>query len=333
MPNFSSADPNAYLHLALQSAQGTPNSTVGKFRFIKYSAGNTFNVEANVVDMREGGDGLDFGYSYKQRLGVSGSLVFNARPETLGQLLAIIPGGATWDGASAPANHTFHSNHASFPYSTIAIGHPGTDLIHLFSDVRFTGLTLEGNAGEPLKVTAPWRGVFMGASHGLTPMIPSVMSEEPFLYHMGPSYLLDGTPDSTIESWSLGITLGTEDLQAQSVTLDDIVIQNRDYEFTITRRYQNATLWKKIAYGGGVAPTVSVATGAFRAVNQNNQAAALQRYLQIDLGLLSYRNDALAELNPDGVTVRETITAKPLKTASAAMTVLLRNQHASAYSA
>lgn len=326
MANFSSASPDAYLALAIQSAQGTPNTTPAKFRFAKYLSGNSFNVETEVVDVREGGDGLDFGFTYKRGIRVAGQLVAYARPQFLGQLLAFLPGGATYVGTQTGpiSEFLFHNSHASFPYGTLQIAHPGTDLIHLFSDVRFTGLTIEAEAGQPLRVTAPWVGMTLGASTGVA-LVPSYGGEsEPFLYHVGPSYLLDGSADSTLESWSIEQTLGTEDLMAQRIMLDDIVVQNRDANFQAVRRYQNSTLWKKIAYAGGVAPSQSVATGAFQSTNQNAASGTTShRLLKIDLGLLTYRNDGLTELDPDGRTVRETIAAKPLKTATAAMAIRL----------
>lgn len=326
---FSSADPQAYLALAMQSGLGSPQTAATKFRFGKYISGNSFNNDPTLVDMREGGDGLNFGFTYKRQQKVSGTLVFNARPEILGQFLQIGPGGATWSGASAPAVHTFHDAHASIPYATMQMSHPGSDLLHLFSDVVFTGWTIEAEAGTPLKFTAPYTAITMGASTNLA-LSPSYASEDPFIYHFGPSYLLDGAADSTIESWRLECRYGVEELQAQSVKLDDVVVQNRDYDFTLVRRYQNASQWAKIAYGGGKIPTQSVPTGSFKAVNQYGTGATL-RYLQIDLGLLSYRNDVLTELDPDGRTIKETITAKPLKTASALCVIQLQNGHASAY--
>jgi hypothetical protein len=330
MPAFTSADPNAYLAVGLQSGLGSPQLTPAKFRFAKYSAGNSFRPALTVQDMREGGDGLDWGVSYKQQQSVQGQLVCYPRPDFLGQMLAIMLGGATWAGASAPAVHSFHSGHASFPYATIQAAHPGTDLLHLMSDVRFTGFTLEGVTGQPWKLTAPFVGVKYGASSAIA-LVPSYATGEDFwLFHGAPSYLLDGTADSTIDSITISANYGAENLQAQSVQLDDIVLQNRDINVSMTRRYQDATLFKKIYFGGGVQPTVSIATGAL-AVNLAYGAAASLKALNINLGLLTYREDAITELNPDGQTIKETVSAKALKVGTAAMAVSLTNAHASAY--
>lgn len=330
MPAFTSADPNAYLALGIQSALGSPQTTPAKFRFAKYIAGNSFAPIANVTDVREGGDGLDWGVSYKQSQLVQGQLVCYPRPDFLGQALAIVLGGATWGGASAPAQHDFHSGHASYPYATIQAAHPGTDLLHLFTDVRFTGFTLEGVTGQPWKLTMPYVAIHAGASSGIA-LTPSYATGEDFwLFHGSPSYLLDGSADSTIDSITISAAYGAENLQAQSIELDDVVLQNRDLNVSVTRRYQNSTLYKKIYYGGGVAATTSVPTGALE-VNLAYGAGASLKRLKVNLGLISYRGNALTELNPDGQTVKETVSGKALKVGTAAMAVLLANSHASAY--
>src|SRR3972149_2170024 len=101
----SSADPDAFLAVGIQSALGTPQTTAGKFRFVKYLSGSDVEAQIEAVDLREGGDGLDFGYAFKRMQKTVGQIVANVRPEALGQLLAAVPGGATWCGGSAPATH------------------------------------------------------------------------------------------------------------------------------------------------------------------------------------------------------------------------------------
>lgn len=330
MPPFSSADPNAFVAVGIQSALASLQTTPAKFRFAKYLSGNRFDVTPAVVDVREGGDGLDYGFTYKRGIEVAGQIVCYPRPEFLGQALALVVGGATWNGASGPAQHSFHSNHASYPYATLQMAHPGTDLMHLFGDVRFLGFTLEAAAGMPHKLTLPFKAINIGASSGIA-LVPSYTPvEDPFLFHTAPSYAIDGTGDATIDSFTISMRLGTEDLQAQGIELDDIVVMNRDMDMTFTRRYQNATLWKKIAYAGGVEATTAVATGAFMGFNSYGAGAALSS-LQINAGLLSYRQNQITDLDPDGKTVKEVITAKLLHTATSAISVILKNAHASAY--
>ncbi len=325
----SSADPNAFLAIGMQAALGTPQTAPAKLRFAKYLSGSDVQASLDVVDLREGGDGLDWGYSYKKAQKAAGQIVVNARPEIIGQLLGVVLGAATWDGGSAPAIHTFHGGHASFPWSTLFVQHPGSTLPQMISDVRFSGFTIEGNPGEPIKGTFPFVAIVHGASFAA--LTPTYASEEPFLFQHSPTYVLDGAGDTTLQSFKVEAGYGLEELQAQKVTLDEIVVQNRDINVEITRRYEDATKWKAINMGGGVAATTSVATGALRA-DQLYGAAGTLRSLSLETRLLSYRGLQLSELDPDGKTVIETLSAKALKGATHSLFGVLKNAHASAYS-
>lgn len=325
---FSSADPNAFLAIGMQSAKGTPQVTATKIRYAKYLSGNDFRPELEVVDLREGGDGLDYGYSYKKSHKVTGQLVANARPELIGQILAVVLGGASWDGGSAPALHNFMTSHASYPWSTILAQHPGSDIAHLISDVRFAGFTLEMSSGEPWKITAPFTAITHGASFAA--LTPTYYVEEPFVYHYSPTYVIDGAADTTITSIRIDEGLSLEELQAQQVTLDEIIVQNRTFDIEITRRHEDPTLWKKVNTGAGISPTTSVATGSLRAGVAYGAAANL-RQLDFFGPLISYRGLTFSELDPDGKTVYETIAARALKGATHTVFAQLKNAHASVY--
>lgn len=325
---YSSADPNAFLAVGIQAALGTPQTTVAKLRYAKYLSGTDVQAAFDVVDLREGGDGLDWGYTYKKAQKVTGQVVFNARPEIVGQFAAIGIGNATWDAGSAPAVQTFNTGHASFPWATLLLQHPGSTLQQIVSDVRFTGLTIEGQSGEPEKWTLPFIGIKHGGSYAA--VTPTAYLEDPFIYHYSPTYVLDGAADTTMLSYKIEYGLGIEELQSQAVTLDDIAVQNRDLNVEFTRRYVNASKWSAINMGGGVAPTTSVATGSFQTAHVYGSGAGL-RSLEHDLPLLSYRALQLTELDPDGKTVIETLSAKALKGATHAMFSILKNAHASSY--
>lgn len=333
LPPISSADPVSFLALGMQSALQTPQVTAAKLRYAKYIRGNDFNIVPAVVDLREGGDGLDFGTTYESQQKVQGTLAFYLRPEIGGQFFQLLPGGATSVSSSPIASNMFHDNHASHPYATIVVQHPGSTLAQLLSDIRFTGFRLEMRTGMPHMITAPFTAIAFGASvAALTPTYYAP-PDDFFLFHSNPSYVIDGVGDSTIESITVDFQLGVEELQAQSVTLDDIAILNRVVDVSVTRRYQSPSMWQKVAYGaaGNVAPTVGVATGSLSVFNTNGQAGANLRTFLMNLGLLSYRYDNLSQLDPDGVTVRETLTARALHTASSGITILMGNAHASQY--
>lgn len=333
MTSFSSADPNAYVALGMQSGQGTVQSTLSKLRFVKYLKGNQFNITPAVVDIREGGDGLNFGTSYKSRMEVDGTLTFYCRPDIMGQFLQFLPGGATWNAASAPAQNIFHDNHASFPYGTMFIQHPGSTIQHQFSDVRFLDYQLVGRTGQPWQITSRFKAITFGATYNLS--VPATYlglaasyDETLFIYHNSPSYVLDGNGDTTIEQITISGQHGVDEIQAQNIILDDIAFLNRTLDVEIVRRYQSPSMWQKVAYSGvnNLAPTTSVPTGSLSAYVGHGSLNML-----IQMGLLSYRYDNLTELDPDGQTVKETISARALHTATSQITVTVNSNHASAY--
>jgi hypothetical protein len=328
---FSSADPNAFCGLGMQSALGSPQLTAGKLRYAKYMSGTGYNPEQAVVNMREGGDGLDWGFTYKQTIKGAGQLVAAIRPEFAPQLFQLIPGGATWDAASGPANHTFHTGHASHPKGTLFLQHPGSLIPHFLSDVQFTGLTIEGNTGEPWKLTAPFIAANLGATFAA--LTPTYYGDAPLLYHnLSPSggYLIDGATDLTIKAFTIGLALGVDELYAQTIDPDDVVVMNRDLTFSFTRRVENATLWRKAMMGGGFSPTQSVATGSFQAITMYG-AGVSNRYLNINAPLISYDSAVISDLDPDGKTVEETYSGKILKGATAGLILTAGNAHASVY--
>jgi hypothetical protein len=330
---LSTADPASFVGLGMQSGLGTPQTTAQKFRFAKYASGTGLNVEPDLAQLREGGDGLDIGVQYKRSQKTAGQLVYNARPEFLGQHLQVLPAGATWNGGSAGAAascvHTFGPVGASYPYSTMQIAYPATSIVHFLSDVRFLGVTIEMNAGDPLKITSPFTAINHGASS--TILTPTYYADAFFLPFENPTYVIDGAAATGFMGFKLTHGLGIEEIQAApQVTLDDIVVQNRDSDLEFTRRFESPVLWQKIHMGGAVSPTTSVATGSFEAAISRGAGAGLTKFRFV-VPLLTYGVDSLPQLDPDGKTIIETISAQILKTATTAWFIELSNNHPSSY--
>lgn len=327
---FSTADPAGFVGIALQAALGTGGTSAPKFRFAKYLDGTDCEPDQTIVHLREGGDGLDMGYAYKQAVKVAGQLVLNVRPDIAGVLLAACPAGATYCGGTSPATHLFHTAHASHPLVTLQMAYPATSIVRYISDARILGMTIEGAAGQPWKMTAPFTGMKWGASS--TVLAATYLTEEPLKFHDNPAYALDGASDGRISGFKITVGLTAEELQAQAVTLDDIAILTRDTSIEVTRRYEGATQWLAIysGYAGGVAPTVGVYRGSFSAQAGYGAGTAL-RQLTLTAPQVAWDTNVLTALSPDGKTVEETITGIIEKGATTALFANLTNVHASAY--
>jgi hypothetical protein len=207
---------------------------------------------------------------------------------------------------------------------------PGSALVHMLSDVRFTGFDLEGAAGEPWKLTMPFTAINHGGSINSSLAVPSYAFEDPFLFQSNPTYVIDGAAATGITGFKISHGVGVEELQSQAVTLDDIVVMNRDITLEITRRFESAALWQKIAWSSGIVPSINVATGAFRADSAYGSGGNA-RSISLQANLLNYEGADFGELDPDGKTVIETINAQVMKGATHALIALLSNAHASAY--
>lgn len=327
MTSFNTSDPNAFIAFGIQAAQGTAQTAAAKLRYPRYLSGVEAAPEQEIVDVREGGFGMDYSFSYRKQIHGAGQLVHFLRPDETGLALAWALGAATWAGASDPAVHLFHTNHASYPFGTFFAQHPGSDLAMIYKDARAAGFTLELMAGEPGKLTIPWLSLQEGASFAA--LTPTYINEQPFMYFNAPSILLDGTLDTAIESVKVTQAVNLEQLIAQAITLDDAVPQTRDLDIEIVRRYQNPSVYLKVYNSGGITPSWSVATGSLRGVWK--YPGAPTPAFDLHAPLISYRGAAITGLDPDGKTVKETITGRLLKGATHSLIVQLSNNHPSAY--
>lgn len=325
---YSTSDVNAFAALGIQTAKGTPQTTAAKLRFPRYISGIEESPEQEIVDVREGGFGMDYSFSYRKSIKGAGQLVLFGRPEILTPVLAWAVGGATWNGGSTPAVHEFHTGHASYPFSTLFQQHPGSALTKMYADARAAGITLELMSGEPMKVTVPW--VSLSAGGSFAALTPTYTSEDPFMFFHAPSILLDGTLDQTISSVKLTQAVNLEELQAQSITLDELVPQTRDLDIEVVRRFEDPGLWQKVYYGasGGINPTWSVATGSLRGVWK--YPGSPTPVFDLFASLISWRSNAITGVDPDGKTVYETLTGRLLKGATHSAVIKLSNVHASA---
>jgi hypothetical protein len=326
---FISNDPNQFVAVGMQSGQGTPQVAQAKFRFVRSLAGTKVDSVQEIVDLREGGDGMDPSWHYQKTQKFTGQLVANLRPEIAGAIFQFLPGYASWlGGTQIPTNiQVFSTNHASLPWGTLVFQHPGSSLLQAISDVRFTELTLEGKPGEPILMTVPFTAI--GDTVVASAYTPTNYGEDAFLYQ-GATILLNGALASGITSWKIGLKYKVDELYAQNLTLDTIVPLNRDITLEFTRRYENPTLWSIIAMDGGNSPSYSAPTGSFDVYQTvGGSASGIVRF---SLPLLSYHGITLTEIDPDGKTIIETVQAGALKGATHAMLVQLNNAHASAYS-
>lgn len=305
-----------YFALGKQSAQGTEAST---FFFLKHLDGTGLDLEETIESEHEGGDAQEVGLRYKSALAMDGDAITNARPEVSARFFswtlgadAVAAGTGT---ATALQIHTSTPT-TSLPYLT-AEQYYG-DKIERVSNAQITGLTVEGEAGRPLKLTANLIG-------GGTPYSRSTASAltasretgQPFFYPGG-SYTIDGAGNTKITKFSAQVNRNVDsDIRTTTLFREDVVGLNFDTQLDFTLKYEDAGLYDKIHYGASGATVVPVplSTGSFQAETEFGSGTQY-RFVEINFPCFTYTGAKLNRLDPDGKTVYIDVTAMGIKNAT-----------------
>lgn len=307
-----------YFAVGKQSAKDTEAST---FYFYRHLDGTALELAEQVQAEREGGDGQEVGLVYKSAISMDGAGVANARPELAGRLFAYILGadsvGAPGAGASGVAQiHTAAptSLGASAPYLTVE--QMFGDQIERVSNAQVSELTIEGEAGRPIKLTHSFVG-------GGTPyrrdvasaLTPTRESGQPFFYP-GASVVIDGAGNTKITKFKQTIrrTLD-EDIRTTELFREDVIALNFDTDLEFTLKYEDKTLYDKIKYGAGSTVPIDLATGSFKLYSESGAGTAL-RFIETNNPVHRYTGARVNKLDPDGKTVFIDVTAMGVKGAT-----------------
>lgn len=307
-----------YFAIGKQTAKGTEAST---FYFYRHLSGTGLEMNTTTQAEREGGDGQEVGLVYKSAISMDGPGVANARPELAGRIFAYVLGA---DSVSAPAAgasgvaqvHTAAptSLGASAPYLTVeqCFG----DKIERVSDALVGEVTIEGEAGRPIKITSNFVGG--GTPYGrdvASALTPARETGQPFFFP-GASVVIDGAGNSKITKFKQTVrrTLD-EDIRTTQLFREDVVQLNFDSDLEFTLKYEDKTLYDKIQLGGGSMVPIDLATGSFKLYTEQGAGTAL-RFLETNVPCHRYTGARLNKLDPDGKTVFIDVTAMGVKGAT-----------------
>src|SRR5262249_45406145 len=136
----------------------------------------------SIQSVREGGAGQQVGLRFKDHVTSDGAFVAYARPQFFGLVMA----GVLGTDSSATAVSTVLFDHTAVPTSVLPYfpaEQYGGDVIERTTSVKITGVDIEWEAGNPLKVTANFMS---GGSTNRYPvgsaMTASRESARPFMY-------------------------------------------------------------------------------------------------------------------------------------------------------
>jgi hypothetical protein len=335
MPGYSTNQPGDYFAIGKQSAKDTEATT---FLFLKHKDGTALELDEDVVSEREGGDGQEVAFRYKRMIKMDGAANGNARSNlslygfagVLGAKSGTPEVASAANGIPTGCQRTELIPAATLPYWTVE--QKFSDQIERVSNAKITTLDLEAEAGSPARLSfavigggTPYRR--NAAASALTATRESV---DPVFFPRG-SYVLNGAGNTKITKFKFSAKRNVDDgIQTTELFREDVIELNADYDLDLTLKYEGATLYDAIKYGGGTVVPLALATGSFRAVMRNtSEDATATTFRQLDLSLpqLHFVGAKVNKLDPDGKTVYIDVAA--MTYASPTTSVIARVVHAS----
>ncbi len=320
MPGRPTNEPANYFAIGKQSAKDAEATT---FYFLRHLDGTALERDDNIESVREGGDGQEVGLRYRTAVSQDGQLVANARPEIAGRLFAYLLGRDSVAGGAGAAS-AVTQQHTSTPTALgpsspyyLTVEQAWADEVERVSNAKVNELTIEGEAGRPLKLTA-------GLLAGGTPYFPTAAqsptreTDQPFFFPNG-SYVIDGAANTKLTKFRVNVKRGVDgDIRTTSLHREDVVELNFDVEFEGTLKYEDKTLYRKVhALGGSQVPlnALDLATGSFVA-HTDFGVSTLRRFLQVHLPVFQYTGARVNKLDPDGKTMYIDFSAMGIKGAT-----------------
>lgn len=307
MPGHATNEPSNYFALGKQSAKDTDATT---FTFLRHLDGTGLELDEQTESVREGGDGQEVGFVHKTAISMDGDAVVNARPVIGAQLAAWTLGAASVGPGVAPAA-TVSQVITCVPTSTqpyLTAEQRWADTIEVVGNVQISGLTLEGEAGRPMKLTANLVGGGTPFSRILaSARTPAREAGQPHFYPGG-SYQLTGASGAKMTKFKTADMRNQDtDIRTTQLFREDVVGLNFDTSIEGTFKYEDEALYKKVHYSAASDGTIDpnamgLATGAFSAYAGFGAGTAF-RFMQHDLPLVVYTGAKVNKLDPDGKTM------------------------------
>lgn len=308
MPGRPTNEPSNYLALGVQSAK---DAEATNFRFFRQLDGSGFTVDPDATSEREGGDGQEVGLRYKTLVKSDGAVNANARPDAFAQLLTAVLGQDSVASIAALLHDHTITPAASLPYYTA--DQRWADEVERTTNVQFTGLDIEFEAGRPLKLT----GQFISGGSVVQRDIASALTPvreagEPFFYPAA-SVWADGAGTAKVSKGRVSIKRALDEgIQTNALSRHDVVPLNFDIDADLTLLYEDRAFYRKVRYtpAGSQVP-IALATGALGIFVPLASHSA-----RLEMPLLHWTGAAVNKLDPDGKTMWLDVAAMSVKGAT-----------------
>lgn len=318
MAGRATNEPSNYFAVGKQSAKDTEATT---FHFIKHLDGTGFEIEEGIQSEREGGDGQEVGLRYKESIAADGQFIVNARAEIAARAAAYALGAdavtaptLTATVASGVAQEHLLTPTSTLPYLTTE--QYFADQIERVSNVQVEGLTIEGEAGRPIKLTSAFVGGGTPYRRDVASVLTPTRETNPPLFFPRASIVIDGAGNTKITKFKLDVKRNLDkDIRTVDLFREDVVGLNFDTDLEFTLKYEDKTLYDKIKYGSGSQIPLDLATGSFKIYAEKGSGTNF-RFAEFTANMFDYTGARLNRLDPDGKTMYIDVTAMGRKSAT-----------------
>lgn len=323
MPGRPTNNPDDYVAFGFQAAQDQEATT---FTFIKHLEGSGTDIEREVQSEREGGDGQEIGLRYHSQIKGDGALVQNARPDIAAKLFAAALGRdiASSIGAGPLTDHTAVPN-ATMPYLTV--DQRWIDEVERSTNCKLNGLTLEWEAGRPLKMNGQFiSGGTVYERDLASALTPVRESGKPFFYP-GASVVVGGASGARASKGKIEIKRALDDdIYTAGLNREDVVEQAFDVDVDLTLKYIDRTIYSRLQHRSGSQLGIDLPTISLDLFSPQGSS-----FLRAVCPLLDVAASKVNKLDPDGKTAWLDLTAMSVKGATHSFFSVVRNSATAAY--
>lgn len=299
-----------YIGIGVQSAKGTQQDTPEWFP--KFYGGDKFQSDHTVEHLREAGDGELVGATvktgYKEKFGFD----IHARPEAIARVLAYVLGQDTVTGADDPYTHTIIRN-ATNERAWLSIHRKIDDaVVQILKDARISKITIKGDAGKPIEVSV--EGDALSSSLTASESVPAYETLPVFVFYDGAgTFLLEDGVTRAIKSFQITISVGTEMLQTDDISFNDIPDLRLDIDLSLQFVVEDTDLFAKSVYNGGTTVGREVYTGSFEANLNYTDPDSVPRQMKLTIPKFEWKPVTGMNLNSEGKSMIVTLAGIAVK--------------------
>ena len=293
-----------------QSSKGTAAATYKAYRWV--SGELTVDKES---DSQNYGDGKRFGnpFLYIKKITGSGSLGFQAGPDTIARLVSYTLGTDSVTGSAVPYTHELTPNDTAGPWLTVitAVGEGSNAIIFKNVDCKISQLEIESSAGDSVvNATAEINSLQPGIKLDTLPSYTEV--EEPFVHtdQCGAftiGSLNGGDPLGALSQWKATISLDMETYFGTCVTpyalvegRGSITLEGTLLADDVTIPLIYSVLYDDATPASGTAPTATLFEDGITLTLSNGLTGTDERSASLEFQSVNLVVDKMPEVQADG---------------------------------